>query len=132
MAVEMTPGLKSKPKTFHVTEQHLRAFCAAVGSKYRGEAPPTFLTVLREGEFDLLEDMGIKLAQALHADQEYTYEDRILPGDVLNFESTLTKAFEKKGSKGPMKFMVFETQFVALRAGKSVPVGCAKSTIIVR
>jgi hypothetical protein len=130
--VEMTPGLKSKKKTFSVTEEHLRAFCESVGSKYRGHASPTFMTVLREGEFDLLDEMGIKLSQALHADQEYVYEDQILAGDVLSFESTLTKAFEKKSSKGTMKFMVFETQFVATRAGKEIPVGCAKSTIIVR
>jgi hypothetical protein len=126
------PGLKSAMKSFTVTEDHLRAFCDAVGSKYRGEAPPTFPTVLREGEFDLLDQMGIQLAQALHADQEYTYEDRILPGDVLSFESTVTKAFEKKGTRGTTKFLVFETPFIASRSGRSVSVGCAKSTIIVR
>lgn len=125
-------GLKSTPKTVTVTEERLQAFCAAVGAKYRGFAPPTFLTVCREGEFDLLADMGIRLAQAIHADQEYTYEEPILPGDVLKFESTLAKVLEKRGSSGAMKFLVFETQLTAVRSGRSLPAGSAKSTIMVR
>ena len=102
---------RSNVHKFEVTEGRLRAFCQSVGAEYRESAPPTFMTVFRDGEFELFDRMGIQLKTVLHADQEYRYENLILPGDQLEFQAVMTKAFEKKSSKGSvMRFLTFETE----------------------
>ncbi len=120
-------GKKIGPYTDQASPDRVAAFIAAVGAKDRGEAPPTFMTVCRRGEFELLEQMGIPLSRVLHGEQEYLYEGRILSGDTLSYESWLAQAFEKKGST-PLQFLVFETHVSV--AGKRV--GTSKTTIIVR
>lgn len=122
--------------SFDVTEDRLKEFCAAVGGRYRGEAPPTFMTVLRDGEFELFKEMGIPLKSVLHGDQEFRYLRPIRPGDRIEYQTVVSKAFEKQGSSGLMRFIVFETE---LRAGGAVGgasqpalVGVSKTTVIVR
>ncbi|MFL5812127.1 MAG: MaoC family dehydratase N-terminal domain-containing protein [Bdellovibrionia bacterium] len=125
-------GQRSEKKTFHVTEERLKQFCAAIGAVYEGEAPPTFMTIFRESEFRVFSDMNIALSRVLHADQEYRYLGKILPGDDLEFDTVLTKAVEKQISTGSSIFMVYETEIRALRGGSAVPVGVSKTTVIIR
>jgi hypothetical protein len=125
-------GQRSEIQTFHVTEERLKQFCAAVGAEYEGEAPPTFMTIFRESEFKVFEVLNIELSRVLHADQEYRYMDKILPGDTLEFDTVLTKAVEKQISTGTSMFMVYETEMRARRGGQIVPVGVSKTTVIVR
>ncbi len=130
--VKALVGQRSEIQNFHVTEERLKQFCAAVGAVYEGEAPPTFMTVFRESEFKVFAVLGIELSRVLHADQEYRYLDKILPGDDLEFDTVLTKAVEKQLSTGSSIFMVYETEIRAKRAGQVVPVGVSKTTVIVR
>jgi hypothetical protein len=125
-------GKRSEKQTFHVTEERLKQFCAAVGAVYEGEAPPTFMTVFRESEFRVFSDLNIALSRVLHADQEYRYTGKILPGDDLEFDTVLTKAVEKQISTGSSIFMVYETEIRARRKGDIVPVGVSKTTVIIR
>lgn len=125
-------GKKSSRRQYAVTEAKLRELCAAVGAKYRGEAPPTFMTILRHGEFELWDRLGVELSSVLHADQEYEYEGPILPDDRLEYETVMSKAFEKQGSAGAMRFMIFDTDVYAVRSGAAVRVGTGRTTVIVR
>lgn len=130
--VKSLVGQRSEIQTFHVTEERLKQFCAAVDAEYEGEAPPTFMTIFRESEFRIFKVLNIELSRVLHADQEYRYLDKILPGDTLEFDTVLTKAVEKQISTGTSLFMVYETDLRARRGGQTVPVGVSKTTVIVR
>lgn len=125
-------GRKSSVHRYDATEESLRRFCQAIGGRYRGEAPPTFMTIFRVGEFEILKQMSIPLQSVLHADQEYRYEAPILAGDPIEYQTVLTRAFEKTGSSGSMRFFVFDTEVRALRAEGPVVVGGSKTTLIVR
>ena len=125
-------GQSSGTHAFSVTEAALQEFCAAVGARYRGGAPATFMTVFRHGEFELLDRMEFPLKSALHADQEFRYDAPIRAGDEVEYRATLTKAFEKNGATGPMKFLVFETVIHARRGAENILVGSSKTTIIIR
>lgn len=130
--VKSLVGQRSETKTFRVTEERLKQFCAAIGAPYEGEAPPTFMTIFRESEFKVFEVLNIKLSRVLHADQEYRYMGKILPGDELEFDTVLSKAVEKQLSTGSSIFMVYETEIRARRGGAVTPVGVSKTTVIVR
>jgi hypothetical protein len=126
-------GQKSPMQHYDATEDRLKGFCSAVGAKYRGDASPTFMAVLLPGMFKLLEKIGIPLSSVLHTDQEYRYHQPIQSGDRLVYETVLAKAFEKQGRANSMKFMVFETEVHADRAGVSgIHVGSCKTTLITR
>jgi hypothetical protein len=125
-------GKRSETRCFTVTEERLKRFCESVGSPYRGEAPLTFLTVFRDGEFNLLAEIGMNLSQVLHGDQEFTYSAPIHAGDELEFDAALTKALEKKGATGVMRFLVFETDVRRKSGREAVSVGTMKTTVIVR
>ncbi len=111
-----------------VTEKMLKAFCSAVGAEYTGEAPPTYMTRYRQGEFELLQKNGVPLTSILHGEQEYEYFAPIKPGMKVEYETKITKSHEKKGSSGSMHFLVFETS--VKESGKAL--GLAKTTIVVR
>lgn len=133
MEIKAMVGLQSSVYRYSVTETALREFCEAVGARYRGEASPTFMTVFRIGEFELLrEKMGIPLSAVLHADQEYRYETAILPGDEIDYQTALTRAFEKTGSSGSMRFFVFDTEVRFRRGEEAGVIGYCKTTLIVR
>lgn len=126
--IKASVGMRSEVQKFSVTESHLKQFCEVIGTPFVGEAPPTFLTVFREGEFRILANLGLSLSSLLHADQEFTYFRKILPGDQLEYDSTLTKAIEKKGKSGSTYFLVYETE---IRRSNEV-VGTSKTTVISR
>ena len=125
-------GTRSSVHHYQATEESLRRFCEAVGARYREEAPPTYMTIFRQGEFEILDKMSIPLKNVLHADQEYRYVNGIRAGDSIEFETVLTRAFEKGGSTGLMRFFVFDTEVRARRESGLVVIGSAKSTIISR
>ncbi len=126
-------GKKAPVQDYDANESKLKAFCAAVGAKYRGDAPPTFMAVLLPGMFKLLEEIHVPLSTVLHTDQEYIYHHAILPNDLLTYETKLTKALEKQSKTGSMKFMVFDTLVYATRDGVGGKhVGTCKTTILTR
>jgi hypothetical protein len=125
-------GRKSANHSYLASEEKLRAFCAAVGAPYRGEAPPTFMTVFRQAEFELLDQMGIPLRSVLHADQEFRYSEPIRPGDEIEYQAVVSRAFEKTGSSGAMRFLVFDTEVHIKRDQGNLVAGNSKTTIVSR
>ena len=110
----------------------IQSFCKAVSIEETSIAPPTFLTLFRKGEFDLFQKLGLNLANILHAEQEYTYENPIQAGDSVTFDTAVTQVLEKQGSSSSMQFITFETNFYTERQSKNCFVGKSKTTIVVR
>ena len=120
-----------------------QCYLAAAGQGIGGASPtsgtmdalPTFLTVLRQGEFDLLQKFGIPLSTILHGEQEYEYLEPISPGDLLKYTTAIQQVHEKRGSSKSsvggdlLQFLVLETE-VHGSGGRKVAL--TRSTLIIR
>ena len=127
-------GEKAGPLRETVTADRIRAFRKAVGASDGSpdSAPPTFMTVLRAGEFELFRRLGIPLSSLLHAEQTYSYVATIQAGDELEFETELVQALSKRGTRGEMHFLTLDTTVAALRPSGRVSVGTCRSVILAR
>lgn len=121
-------GTHCGPYPIETSEEMFRSFAAAVSDTYSGEAPPTWITLCRLGEFELMKKMGIPLENVLHGDQEYHYLSPIHPGDVVNYSTVLAQALRKRGKDVTMTFLAFETDLSV--SGHAV--GHTRSTLIYR
>lgn len=104
-------GETSSPHFDDATAERLAAFSAAIGAPAREVAPPTFLTVGRKGEFELLQRLGVPLQRVLHGEQEYEYLRPIRAGDRVEYVTRLANVLEKRGTSSFMQFLIFETAF---------------------
>lgn len=127
MGPETFKGREAGPYEETATREAIGKFARAVGVEPGETAPPTFVTRLRRGEFDLLTEMGIPLHKVLHGEQEYEYRAQIRAGDHLSYRTRLAEVFEKKG-KTPLTFLVFETKIQAGGAEAAI----ARTTIVLR
>ena len=126
-------GEQAGPFTETITAERLARFRAAVGLS-AGGMPPTFLTRFRVGEFEIFKRLAIPLSSVLHAEQAYAYDQPLLDGDEVRYETTLTQVAEKKGGTGPftMSFLTLETRFLAARGRTEVPIGMSRTVVVVR
>jgi len=127
-------GEAAGPSRLKITPELIAAFRRAVGAHEgpQDEAPPTLMTMLRSGEFELFRRFEIPLSALLHAEQSYTYAEAIRAGDELEFETRLAQAVSKRGARGEMHFLTLETSVEALRGAGKVPIGTCRSVIVVR
>ncbi|MBY0471306.1 MaoC family dehydratase N-terminal domain-containing protein [bacterium] len=111
MNLESFVGKKTGTYSETLKPEDVKAFCEAVGIPFNQEKiPPTYLTTLRTGEFDLLKEIGVPLPQILHGEQEYTYEKEIRPGSAIQFETEFTQVTKKEGKNGVMSFLIFTSK----------------------
>jgi acyl dehydratase len=105
-------GITSQTYSEEITQNRLTSFCQAIGSQVRVDdaAPPTFLTLFRKGEFELLKQIGFDLSQVLHSEQEYQLENSIHTGDQIIFETRLAQVIEKRRPPLKLNFLFFENQ----------------------
>ncbi|MBC7691049.1 MAG: MaoC family dehydratase N-terminal domain-containing protein [Methylotenera sp.] len=149
MLLKKYEGTKSGIKTFKVTQERLSAFARAVGVSSDAapalshEVPahaldtrwlPTFLTLFREGDFELLTLMGVELRSVLHGEQEYEYDGYLKAGDEVSYQSIVAHITEKESKKGALHFIILETDFhlVGKESEAHHKVGTARSTIVYR
>lgn len=131
-------GTTSTPRVFKLEPSTFKEFAdcvhATVGNTsfapLSSVAVPTIFTRFREGEFELLERMGIALPQVLHAEQTYEMLEVLHPAEEVSFKTSLASVFEKKGKGSNMAFLVFETEFI--RTLDSQTIARAKSTMVYR
>jgi len=109
--LENKVGQKSETLEEAVSEEDLRNFCEAIGLDYNGTAPPTYITVFRSSEFSLFDELDIPLSNVLHAEQEYNYFKKIVPGMLMTFATGLEKYVVKKGGTTRLHFLTFQTYF---------------------
>jgi len=120
-----------------ITPARVAEFAAAVCSTAPlGGVPPTFYTILRRGEFELFQRLGIALSSVLHAEQEYVYLKPLSVGrgTHVSCDTEVTKFMEKKGRETILKFMTFETRI--FQGERSIedqtPIGLSRTTIVIR
>ena len=131
-------GRKSTERKVTLSGVEMRDFAtcvrATVGatshSPINSLAIPTVYTIFRQGEFEIMNDLGIQLKQVLHADQTYTMHETLSPSEEIVFTTRLASVAEKKSKSANMAFMAFETDFV--RTGDGVVVATARSTMVYR
>ncbi|MGE0615625.1 MAG: MaoC family dehydratase N-terminal domain-containing protein [Bacteriovoracia bacterium] len=107
-------------------------FAKLLGSRRTGYVPPTFLTRGREGEFELLNQLGIALSSVLHGEQTYEIFTPPTIGGEIRYQTRLKSRFEKRGSQSVMIFLVFETEFSADSGAGVTKVATSLTTMIVR
>ncbi len=125
-------GRSSAQYRDQVTEGQIGAFCKTLGIDDFSVAPPTFLTLFRKGEFELFQQLGLELSRVLHTEQEYIYENRIMAGDSIYFETTVLQVLEKARATSFTQFITFETHFDVERDAKKVSVGKSRTSILIR
>lgn len=131
-------GRKSSERKIALTGPEMRDFAACVKatvgatshSPITSVAIPTVFTIFRQGEFELMNDLGIQLKQVLHAEQQYELKAPLSPSEEIKFTTRLASVAEKKSKTANMAFMAFETDFV--RSGDGVVVATARSTMVYR
>lgn len=131
-------GRKSTERTVTLSEKEMMDFAACVKatvgvtshSEISSVAIPTLLTIFREGEFEIMNELGIQLRQVLHAEQNYEMIEPIGPSEPIRFTTRLDSVVEKKNKTGRMAFMAFETEFVRTLDG--VVIATARSTMVYR
>jgi hydroxyacyl-ACP dehydratase HTD2-like protein with hotdog domain len=128
-------GRQAPIKREVVTRRDIRKYSVATGQKLRkyldgDEAPPLFHVALFWDvvELDQLTPDGLSidtliprlpLERAMAGGLKIEYQRPIRPGDVLVARRTLTKLYEKQGSKGPL--ILYETLMtVETEAGEPV------------
>jgi hypothetical protein len=115
-----------------VSAKRIADFRASIGAAPGADAPPTFMTVFRAGEFELFRRFGIELSSLLHADQTYILGAPIRAGDEIEYSTELVQVLEKRGSKGAMHFMTLETEFFIVAAAGRTSAGTSRSVILYR
>lgn len=138
-------GRTFAPHSADVEAGRLRLFAEATGetrAEYVDEAaaraaghpslpaPPTYAACLYLDEtepFSWLRDLGIDIAQVLHAAQAFRYFAPIHAGDRLTFASRIANVFEKKG--GTRTFIVKLTDVTNQRGAQ---VAEMRATLVVR
>ncbi|MBI2711760.1 MAG: MaoC family dehydratase N-terminal domain-containing protein [Bdellovibrio sp.] len=125
-------GMCSSVFKENITEKRIADFCAAIGLPVSKEAPPTFMTVFRGGEFELLQKLGLQLSKALHADQHYEYYGPICVGDSIQFETQVSQVLEKTSPKQNMQFLTLETRLQQIGPHEVKLIGKAVATLVFR
>ena len=111
-----------------VTRQMIEQFSTAVQAGVSSEVPGTFLTLFRQGEFELFQRLGVPLSKILHAEQEYIYLVPLQAEMEFEYETTLAQVLEKRGASGAMSFLTLETEF---RSGVQ-KIATGRTTVVVR
>jgi len=138
-------GRTFTPHSAEVEAGRLRLFAEATGEtrpEYVDEAaaraaghssllaPPTYAACLYLDEkdpFAWLRDLGIDIAQVLHASQAFRYFDLIHAGDRLTFNSRIANVFQKKS--GRRTFVVKLTEVTNQHGARVAEI---RATLVVR
>lgn len=121
-------GKKTHEYCENVSPERVKRFAESVLQKETDRVSPSYLTVYRQSEFDLLESIGVSLAEILHGEQEYFFEQDLTIGEDIRYVSHLVNIVEKKGRAGSLTFLTFETEFQQACG----VVGRSKSTMIIK
>jgi hypothetical protein len=102
---------------FHITPLWIRDYKKALGyseEQVQDDAflPHTFVSCLRDAEFATFESLDLKLAQLLHAAQEYVFHKQPVMGDWITSRCEITRLLQKRGKAGgSMVFLELRNTF---------------------
>lgn len=124
MELDYLKGLTGTQFVFEVEKRHIRQFAEAIGDSnplyvdeeyaaktmYGGIiAPPTFPIAIGQDSGESL-DLKLDQRRMLHGEQEFIYKRPIRPGDKLYCQMKVSDVYERNGKKGPMQFVVLDTE----------------------
>lgn len=124
MELDHLKGLTGQEYVFDVEKRHIRQFAEAIGDPnpiYRDEeyakatsyggiiAPLTYPIAIGQDSGEEL-DLGLDQKRMLHGEQEFIYYRPIRPGDRLHCQMKVTDVYEREGQRGPMQFVVLDTE----------------------
>ncbi len=122
-------GRTYPPFEVDVQPEGVAAFAAAVGT-IEDAVPPTYLfglTIQAGQSFNVLDDMGVPHAQAVHGEQSFDYHAPVRIGDRLTGRQTIRDIVVKKG--GALVLVEIETP---LHRPDGTPVATLGSTLVIR
>ncbi|OMC84396.1 dehydratase [Viridibacillus sp. FSL H7-0596] len=117
-------GLTGAEFTFEVEKRHIRQFAEAIGDPnplyvdeayaattiYGGIIAPLTFPIAIGQESGENFDLGLDHKRMLHGEQEFIYHRPIRPGDKLHCQLKVSDVYERQGKKGPMEFLVLDTE----------------------
>lgn len=127
MSPESADGLLTHSEK-EVTSDWLSRFKSATLTDYSHGVPPTFPTVFRQNEFDLVTKHGVHFKDLLHTDQEFEFHSEFRPGDNPVTKTILKEKKERKRGNMTMAFYLFESQVLVEETLRVV----LRSTFLVR
>ncbi|MEM1046410.1 MAG: MaoC family dehydratase N-terminal domain-containing protein [Pseudomonadota bacterium] len=122
-------GRTYPPFEVAVHQEGVAAFAAAVGTT-EDPVPPTYLfglTIQAGQSFNVLDDMGVPHAQAVHGEQSFDYHAPVRIGDRLTGRQRIRDIGVKKD--GALIIVQIETP---LSRPDGAPVATLGSTIVIR
>ena len=130
-------GMRSRTYCDSILPKHQQLFNEIVGNLDSSRTQKVFplqITRWRQGEFELMEALGVPLDQVLHGEQSYTWDLELGIDQKIHYQTELTHSFEKSGGKTPLWFIVFETDYYLEKPDgkRGSRVAHARSTMIVR
>jgi N-terminal half of MaoC dehydratase len=106
-------GVDGPAVTAPVEAGHVRRFAEAIGdpnTRWREEAPPTFLVALAPASIHLAEAEEYGRGW-LNGGNRFDYFAPVRIGDEITAIGRVADVYEKEGSTGNLLFIVFETEY---------------------
>lgn len=75
------------------------------------QIPNVFMPALRDGPFEVFDDLGIELKRLLHVSQEYEYLEPLMAQSWADSETTIMDLKEKSSKLGSIYIMDLQTRF---------------------
>ncbi|MCB0417170.1 MAG: MaoC family dehydratase N-terminal domain-containing protein [Bdellovibrionaceae bacterium] len=94
-----------------ISQAEVDRFVAATRSEHLRGIPPTFLTIYRKSEFDLLNELQVNWRYLLHAEQEYEYLGPLTLNKEPVAVSKVVDQKERRRREEVMRFIKTETDF---------------------
>ncbi len=92
------------------------AFNRATGSKNVNTIAPTYCTIFRNGEYELLSRLGVETRYLLHAEQQYDYLAPLKLNQPIQVKTKLVSKKERKTSEVHMLFLTMESDIYCSNA----------------
>lgn len=120
--------LVSQKYIYEIKQNNIELFASITKLKLNlSPIPPTYSTLFRKGEFELLDKIGIQLTQVLHGEQTYEHHKDFFPGQKVSCVSTLKNKLVKKG--GSLTILIVTTDIRDEKTDE-LYVACESTTLV--
>jgi hypothetical protein len=97
---------------------------------FKPSVPPTFLTIFRKGEFELLLKLEIPVKKVLHGEQSYRFFKDLKVDTIYKGTTSILQHIEKKTRSTLMRILILETKI--FENDSSILCAVCESTLIVK
>ncbi|HVJ64209.1 MAG TPA: MaoC family dehydratase N-terminal domain-containing protein [Bdellovibrionota bacterium] len=108
-------GRRYPARRNYLSDTWVRSFaqvvCPDSAGEIRDEVPEFFIPALRDGPFEIFNDLGVELKRLLHVSQEYAYSGALKINDWAESVSTISDLKEKSSKLGSIYILDVKTVF---------------------